>query len=427
MRSRERLLFAFFCISAGMLTTICLAAGTLRSPHSWTQFRLNADNDAAIPGTLQVSWHIRTNGAFSSSPALVGTTLYIGNNAGTLYAIDVLTGRVLWTYHVHNPIMSAPIVYGDAVIVAEGNENSPTNSTPARPIHVGAGPNAIVALRRENGTLLWRRALGGTGMPTPAIVDGILVHHDGAGDVVGLDPQTGALRYERNLHSIASMVAALPVWGNRWITAGEWENAVWELRADDGSVIWKTHFSSVASGLGDCPPVSDAGRIYCDYIMPPSSATPVVVGDAAQERAYAIDVATGKRVWDVAIDAGHVPPRNEAAIPLLADGTLYMGSSMESLMSAVDPRTGRIRWQARTHGPVLGGAVYADGRIYFGDLAGYLWALDAKTGRLVGDYNAGTPFNVGSPLVAGQTLIVGSRGGQILAVPLATIRDTHAS
>jgi outer membrane protein assembly factor BamB len=419
-------LLSYLAFWTGMLTTACLPAASLRAPTSWPQFRLNAQNNAVVPGTLRVSWRVRTEGAFSSSPTLVGTTLYIGNNAGTLYAIDVTDGRVRWTYHVRNPIMSAPIVYGDAVIVAEGNENSPTDSTPARPIHVGAGPNAIVALNRQTGALLWSRPLDGSGMPTPAIVDNVLVHHDGAGNIVGLDPSTGAVRYVRNLHSIASMVAALPIWGDRWVTAGEWSNDVWELRAADGSVIWQSAFSRVASGIGDCPPVSDGVRIYCDYIMPPSSTTPVVVGDSAVERAYAIDVADGKRAWDVAIDAGRVPPRNEAAIPLLADGTLYIGSSMEPLLSAIDPHTGRIRWQARTHGPVLGGVVYSDGTIYFGDLGGYLWALDARTGRLVGDLNAATPFNVGSPIIAGQTLIIGSRGGQILAVPLRVIRETRA-
>jgi outer membrane protein assembly factor BamB len=399
----------------------------LQAPSSWMQFRLNPHNNAAIPGTLRVAWHLRTNGGFSSSPTVADETLYVGNNAGTLYAVDIRSGRVLWSYHVDNPLMSAPIIYDGVVIVTEGNENSPTNATPAMPIHVGAGPNAIIALNRETGKLAWMRALEGSGMPTPAIVDGVLVHHDGSGEIVGLDPVTGAVRYTKSLHSIASMVAALPLWGDRWVTAGEWSNSLWLLRASDGGVIWQSNFEAQASGVGDCPPVTDGLRIYCDYVVPPSTATQVVVGEGAYERAYAVDVATGKKVWDVRIDGGSVPPRNEAAIPLLADDTLYIGSSMETYMHAIDPATGRLKWQQLTHGPVLDGPVFADGILYYGDLGGYLWALNATTGQVVGDIATGLPFNVGSPIIAGQTLIIGSRGGTLIAVPLKVIRTTHAS
>ncbi len=428
MSARKQLLGATLGVMAAMLAADCSAAPqTLVALAAWPQFRLSATNNAVIDGTLQTSWRLRTDGAFSSSPTIAGRTLYVGNNAGMLYAIDLTNGHVGWTVHVSNPIMSAPIVYRGVVIITEGNENSPTDAMPARPIHVGDGPNAIIGLNARTGKLLWSRALAGTGMPTPAIVDGLLVHHDGGGRIVALDPLTGAMRYERNIHSIASMAAALPIGRNDWITAGEWTNALWELRASDGTVVWETKFSQLASGLGDCPPASDGTRVYGDYIMPPSSTTPVLVGDLATQHAYAVDVATGRKVWDVALDSGNLPPRNEAAIPLVADGMLYIGSSVGPYVHAIDPRTGRVRWRARTHGPVLGSPVDVGGTLYFGDLDGYLWALDAKTGRTIGDLHVGTPFNVASPIVAGRTLILGSRGGTLLAVPLKDIRTSHAA
>jgi outer membrane protein assembly factor BamB len=429
MRPRSRLFTGVFGLaSLAMLTSECSAAGHLPSvdaPTSWAQFRLNPRNNPVLPGTLRVAWHLKTNGGFSSSPTLAGTTLYVGNNAGQVLAVNVENGKPLWTYRVTNPVMSAPIIDGNLIFVAEGNENSPTDSTPARPLHVGDGPNAIVALNQSDGKVVWSRALDGTGMPTPAIVNGVLVHHDGAGNIVGLNPQTGAVVYERNIHSIASMVAALPLWGNRWVTAGEWTNDLWTFRASDGTTLWSTHFSRVASGLGDCPPVTDGLRIYCDYIVPPSAATEVVVGDSANERAYAVDVNTGKKIWDVQIDSGTVPPRNEAAIPLIADGMVFMGSSMEPVMTALDPATGKIVWQRKVNGNVLNGPVCVDSVLYFGDLGGYLWALDAKTGNLIGNVNAHMPFNVGSAIVTGETLIIGSRGGTLIAVPLKVIRDSH--
>lgn len=401
-------------------TTLALA-----SPADWTQFRLQDSNNVALSGTLRTSWRVRSGGAFSSSPVIAGGVLYIGDNKGRLSAIDPKTGRTLWHYRAANPIMSAPIVYGNAVIVGEGDENSPQGSSPSRPIRVGKPPSALIALDRRAGRILWKVPLEGSGMPTPAIIGGILVHHNGAGHVTGINPATGKVLYDRNLHSIASMAGALPVGNGRFVTTGVDANAVWMLNARDASVVWKSAFSPVASGIGDCPPVTDGARIYCNYVMPPTTVTPVQTERYAKLRAYAIDARTGKKVWDVLLEGGILPKRNEAAIPLLAGGMLYMGSSLSPTMHALDPKTGSVRWVMRTHGPVKGGIVDAGGTLYFGDLAGYLWAVNARTGAVVGVKNMRTSFNVGSPIVAGRTLIIGTRTGTIIAIPLAEIRGSH--
>ncbi len=284
-----------------LLWTACLLAhcamaseAPVESPSQWTQFRLRGTNNAVLRGTLSASWRIATAGGFSSSPTLVDGTLYAGNNAGQLFAIDPSDGKVRWTYRVANPLMSAPIVYGGVVVAGEGNENSPGNASPSHPIRVGAPPNALIGLSAQTGALIWRKDLPGTGMPTPAVVDGTLVHHNGSGTIFGVDPASGRTVYERNLHSIASMAAALPIGANAFVTSGVDTNAVWALRAKDGTPIWRSLFSPVASGLGDCPSATDGVRIYCDYVMPPSSATPVQTERAAQLRAFALDVRTGK-------------------------------------------------------------------------------------------------------------------------------------
>jgi outer membrane protein assembly factor BamB len=94
-------------------------------------------------------------------------------------------------------------------------------------------------------------------------------------------------------------------------------------------------------------------------------------------------------------------------------------------MHAIDAKTGAVKWRITTHGPVKGGIVDAGGTLYFGDLGGYLWAVNANTGTVVGVKNMHSSFNVGSPIVAGQTLIIGSKGGTLVALPLTTIRTAR--
>lgn len=412
-------------IAIVLAAALTLGAAPLTWPAQWTQFRLRNDNNVVLPGTLTATWHIATNGGFSSSPTIANGTLYIGNNGGELLAIDPASGKVKWRTKVSNPLMSAPIVYDKLVVVGEGNENSPGNASPSHPIRVGDPPNALLAFNAQNGALVWHVPLRGTGMPTPAIVDGRLVHHNGSGSVFAVDPASGRIVYTQNIHSIASMSAAVPIGRDVFVTAGVDPNALLAMRAKDGSLVWRATFSPVASGIGDCPAAADAIRVYCDYVMPPTSATPVQTERRAQFRAFAIDISSGKKAWDINLDAGVLPKRNEAAIPLLAQNTLFIGSSMANLVHAIDPATGKTKWTAATYGPVKGGIVDMQGTLYFGDLRGYLWALNASNGQLVGVKRMGTPFNVGSPIVAGQTLIIGSRGGTLWAVPLSAIRQAR--
>ncbi len=397
----------------------------IASPAVWTQFRLHNDNNVVLPGSLSVSWRVPTGGGFSSSPTLVNGTLFVGNNSGQLFALDPATGSVKWMYKVASPIMSAPIVYGGLVIVGEGNENSPDGSSPSHPIRVGDASNALFALDSVRGKLVWRVPLSGSGMPTPAVIAGVLLHHNGSGSVLALDPASGRTIYARRLHSIASMSAIVPIGGDEFLTAGVDTNALWALHAKNGTIVWRSLLSSVASGIGDCPIAADRDRAYCNYVMPPSSAIPVQTERNAQFRVFAVDLGTGKKLWDVSLEAGVLPKRNEASIPLLAHGTLFVGSSIANAVHALDPASGKIRWSVSTHGPVKGGIVYTGGTLYFGDLGGYLWALNAADGHLIGVKNVRTPFNVGSPIVAGQTLIIGSRGGTLMAIPLASIRASR--
>ena len=393
---------------------------------AWTQFRIGPENNAVVGGDLKTAWRIETGGQISASPTVVDGTLYVGNNVGFLYAIDAGTGRVVWRAKVTNPLMSAPLVYGDVVIVGEGDPTS-RGSSPSEPIMVGQGPSALIAFDRSTGQTRWQIPLKGSAMPTPAIVDGILVDHDGAGWINGVDPISGAIRYAHWIGSMASMTAASPIGDGDFVTTGVGINAVWRLHADEGSIVWRSPFSRGASGIGDCPPVSDGSKIYCDYVAPVLPDTSTIVGDLAVERVYALRASDGALMWDVALESGSLPERNEAAIPLLSDGLLYLGSALSPWMHALDADSGMLVWEKRVRGAVKGGAVDVNGIVYFGDLGGYLWALNAKTGHVVGDKYMHTAFNVGSPIVDGKTLIIGSDSGALIAVPLSAVRGGHDS
>lgn len=391
----------------------------MQAPTEWTQFRVDGTHNVVLDDDLDASWTSVTGGAISSSPVVSGGVLYIGNNHGDLNAMDIKSGQVIWSKHLSNDLMSQPLLYDGLVIVGEGDEQS-QGSAPGT-IYVGQGPSALVALDAKTGLVKWRVSVAGSAMPTGAIVNNVLIEHNGAGWLTAVDPHTGKVLYARNMHSIASMTGALPVGSNAVVTIGVLDNVVEAVRVADGATIWRTPFAGQGSGHGDCPPVTDGTILVCNYVMPKPPATYTAVDAPAIQHAYGLDVQTGKKLWDVRLEAGILPWRNEGAIPMMTGGVVYFGSAVSPYMHALDPKTGRTIWETKVHAPVKGGIVSTNGHIYFGDLKGYLWSLDAKTGKVVGAKKMRSGFNVGSPIIVGKTLIVGSRTGSLYAVPLADI------
>lgn len=402
-------------------------AALLLSPAQWLQFRLNPQHDAAVPGTLSVSWRIETGAPFSSSPTLAGGVLYIGNNAGRFYAIDPVHGRILWTYRARESFMSNPIVAGGVVIAGEGNQVSyhdPHPGADKERLLIGTGESAIVALDARTGRVRWRAPMRGSAMPTGAIVGGVLVEHNGYGDLTGIDPKTGRVLYSHDTRSIASMSAVLPIGGDRIATTGVTYNETMVAHARSGAVVWRRRFGDRATGLGDCPLVTDGSRLFCNYLMPPDGQRTTELRQTAFQHMFALDARLGVLLWDVQYGQGPLPRYNEASIPLVDRGTLFCGSSVAPYVVAFEPLTGRVRWRLRVRGSVKGGIAVRNGVLYFGDGSGYLWAVEERTGRAIGSVRTNTTFNVGSPIVAGQTLVIGSYTGAIIAMPLSKIRGS---
>lgn len=350
--------------------------------------------------------------------------MYIDNNGGNLYAVDVNSGKIHWRYHTAEALMSNPLVWRDVVIVGEGNGFA-SYPPPKRRLVFGSAHDALLAVDIRTGKLRWLIHLPGSGMPTPAIIGGMLVQHNGGRGVLIVDPESGAIRNRADMQSATTMSAIVPMADGDFASNGVEAYAVQKRKAVDGSLVWVSLLPN-AWGLSDCPAASDGRSVFCDYNgAPPGSKETWQPSRPAVEHAFAVDNATGRLRWDVALESGIIPPRNQAAVPLVAGNTLFFGSSIGPYVHALNADDGSIRWRLRAHGLVRGGIAEKQGAVYFGDARGYLWAVDAKSGKVVGSKNLHTSFNVGSPVIDGNTLVIGSNTGSIIAIPLDTIRDSR--
>ncbi len=96
------------------------------------------------------------------------------------------------------------------------------------------------------------------------------------------------------------------------------------------------------------------------------------------DNVYALDARTGAIVW--------VYSGGSSSSPAVGYGLVYVGS--EDLLYALNAASGEVVWEFQAPGGMTTPAV-ANGIVYVSGGAGYLYALDARTGTQLWSYKIG--------------------------------------
>jgi outer membrane protein assembly factor BamB len=128
---------------------------------------------------------------------------------------------------------------------------------------------------------------------------------------------------------------------------------------------------------------------------------------------YSLDAQTGELKWKSDALGGAL-----VGTPAYGDpGVLYVGSFNKEML-AIDAETGKLSWQTpfKTTNWVWGGPALTEDRLYFGDLSGTFYGLNAADGSPAWD-----PLNPGgsiaeSPTVSGDTIYFVTETGTLYGV-----------
>ena len=222
-----------------------------------------------------------------STPTVAGDVLLIGSCAGTFYAFDKRTGKVRWSYNIHqdgnqtsfhgNPLITDQLVLiGTDKSCAAGSIGHVyafdratgtvqwkyrTAGTPTDIARIGSSIYAasfvdeLIALNLSNGNLRWKFATGtpnpDCALPPAPVAVGDRVFYAGLNGILyAFDGQSGRLLWKHDLGRRAT--TKLSVVGNS-LYLGNSENRLSRISADDG------HVQSDLS-----VPASPEGRILVD-------------------------------------------------------------------------------------------------------------------------------------------------------------------
>ncbi len=362
------------------------------------------------------------------------------HNLPTLW--DVETGRnVKWVAELGSEAYGGPVVAGGKVFVGTNNDH------PRDPTTLG-DRGVLMAFSADKGAFLWQvthpKLPAGRAQDwplvglcsTPAVEGESLYYLSNRAEVVAVATSDGGRRWTSDLQELAVvphyMTASSPLAAGDLLFAvtGNGSDLMGKIPAPNapsfvaieiktGKVRWRD--SSPGANLLDGQWGSPAyGQI---------AGRPQVVFPGGDGWLYAFAPDTGKLLWK--FDANQPWPaggersrESLLATPVIHDGRVYIGlghdpqkpTSPGRLWALEVAADGAVKpaWSlgGKDFSITLSSVVVDGGVLYATDFAGFLYALDAATGRLLWKYDTFSAI-WGSPLIADGKLYLGVEEGDV--------------
>ena len=367
----------------------------------------------------------------------VNGVVYSESDDGHIYAVDARTGRQLWQIGMlANTPMGNPIVANGVLYVTVGDTGFPFSqllryylSGGTAQLVRGLGYSAVYAFNATTGRALWRADFHGNAMPTPVYYNGNLYVPTGGGNLWDFNATTGAANWKAALGGFDSMsspsVYVNRATGNAEVVVGtSGSNHLVAVDAASGKIEWtqSTNLPIFNTGMGDNSPAIDpkTGIIVQDSVVDFNPAT-----KTCNLAVYAMSASSGHVLWSTLLGTGQAPPAYKAGVAMVHDGVVYVGSPVTSTMYAIQEATGQILWKLPlpNSGPAgagRGAPAYAYGVLWAAEGAS-LYAIDPKTGAVLGSYAPGGRFGIVNPVIVGGTMYLDNSYDWVQAVPLTKI------
>ncbi len=280
-----------------------------------------------------------------------------------------------------------------------------------------------------NGRALWsidltpedERSAPGTGGGA-SYADGKLYASTGYGEVLAIDPATGAVLWRRLLD--AAIEAAPTIDGDRVVVVTR-ADVAYGLDADTGEAVWRVQGVGLGAGV-----VGGAS---------PAIRGPVTVIPYRSGEVVAALTRSGRRVWSAAISGGRrglvrATISDISGDPVIDNDLVYAANQAGRLV-AIDRRSGERLWTAQEG--ALGPVVPVTDALFLVSDAGEVLRLDAASGEVI--WRAALPIWENpkkrkaaiahfGPVLAGGRLLVASSDGQLRSFdPTSGVQGTAVS
>ena len=324
-------------------------------------------------------WRFPVGDGVVASAAVANGAVYVGGN-DHIYALDAYTGAELWSYRTSYTAHSSPAVSGGVVFFCANYE--------------------VLAFNASSGALIWSYPIGGQGRSSPAVVDDVVYVGFPEGTLYALNASTGSKIWDYTTKDVGHGIAipSSPAVVDGVVYFGALDDNIYALKASTGEKIWN---HTVRLSVSSAPAVS-GGVVYVSshfgYL-------------------YVLKAASGEELWHFTV-SDNVQSLEDYS-PTVAGGVVYVRSSDNGELYALDASNGDLKWENRDHGPlyVRGSSAAIVGDVVYSGTS----ALNASTGEELWQFPTNDTIYA-SPAVSNGVLYIASTDGYFYAIgePLTT-------
>lgn len=302
---------------------------------------------------VHVNWTFEDASDIGAGLTIYKNRVITSNTAGDIFALDLKSGKKLWSYKTEGKVYSTPAVWKGVVVV-------------------GSSDHFIYAIHAENGKILWKVQTAKAVLGSPLIQDGVAFIGGSDGKFRALDIQTGTLKW--SFDQVKGFVSTLPTYYLGNIIFGSWGNGFYALDAKTGKLSWEWnngHANRMFSAAA-CNPVGVNNRVF------------VVAPDRFMT---ALDAKSGAVIWREKKDTIRVRESMGLAVNKkqiyvkTMDGDLLGVSSINDKMDVI--------WKSKLKLPyeLTPSAIKTNRKLVFvPSHSGLLSAVNAKTGDVIWQY-----------------------------------------
>ncbi|MDD4859376.1 MAG: PQQ-binding-like beta-propeller repeat protein [Dehalococcoidales bacterium] len=227
---------------------------------------------------------------------------------------------------------------------------------------------------------------------TPAASGDLIYMSAYSGKIYAYNPSSLEVRWVYPRESYLKPIISGQVLAQNKIVFGCSDGKVYALDAATGDKVWDfTTGSEIWS-----TPAADGNTIYIGSF---------------DKKFYALNAADGTKKWEFTTEGAIT------ATALVQGNTVYIGSFDRNLY-ALDAATGKVKWQFAGTNWFWAKPVIVNNNIYAPCLDGKVYVLDAASGNKSAEFDLGSPIS-SSPVVVDNQIIFASQKGIVFSVNTA--------
>jgi len=312
-------------------------------------------------------WVVQTGVGIYCSPAVEKDKVFVGDDLGCLTAYALKNGKKLWSFASGKRIVGTPAVSEGIVVFGSADRNIyGLNATEgslrwkveaAEPVlgavtihegiaYVGASDKTFRAIDIQTGKVVWSYdQVKGYIETKPLVVDDKVIFSAWDNTLYALEKATGkeVWKWTGGLTRMHFSPAAVwPVASNGKVFIADPQRAMTAVNLQNGETVWRTFRSQVRETIGLS---EDGERVYSK-----------TMNDSIV--CYSTLTDTPEQVWASNVGFGY---EHAPSMPLEKDGVVY-GSTKEGLLFALEAKTGKIIWKHKIGNSLINTVVPLNGR-----------------------------------------------------------------